>query len=243
MITKETYNSIDVKSKVLEKIESGQVKMTPKLYFYFKIAVALAMIFSALLLSSFLISYIIYSLRIGGRIYLLSYGARGIYEFFMIFPWFVLVIDILILFFIDWLMKGFSFGYKSSIIFLFLGTFVLITVLGSLINFTIFNRAMMFRAEYNNLPVLSSYYDGIRRSHSRSGVFRGFIKSVGEGSFILVHDDYDDDTIDGQIMVILPPNSNISGIIKVGDEVFVAGDISTTSQIWAYGVSKITKLD
>lgn len=239
----EIINNTKIKEEIFKKIESGELSMKPKLFFYFKIGVLLLSIFTALVVSSFLISYMLYSLRIGGQLYLLSYGSKGIYEFFMIFPWFVLVLDILLLFLIDWLIKSFRFGYNSPIIYLFLGTFMLITILGSLINFTIFNKAMMFRAEYNSLPIVSNYYNGIRRSHSKQGTFRGIVKSIEGNTFVLMHDDYDDDSIDDQVTVIMPEGLNLGKLIVEGDNVFLAGEIGTTSIVRAYGLTKIDKLD
>lgn len=233
-------SNIDIKDAVFKKIECGEVSMRPKSFFYFKIALLLGSILFALIISSFLISYIIFSIRAGGQIYLLGYGTRGIYEFFMIFPWVILVIDIALLFFIDWQLKNFRFGYNSPIIYLFLGTFVVMTILGSLINFTSFHRGMMYRAENRKLPIAGELYGGLRRSHSSSGLFRGLVQSVEGNIITIIHNDYDSDLDDGLVRVIAPSGIDLSSMIKIGDEVFVAGDATTSSQIRAYGITKIT---
>ncbi|MFZ2522260.1 MAG: hypothetical protein WAX44_00230 [Minisyncoccia bacterium] len=232
-----------MKDEVLKKIESGQVSMKPKSFFYFKVILLFLLIFIGLVVSSVLISYILYSIKISGQLNLFSFGTRGIYEFILIFPWLVLILDIFVLMFVDWLIKSFRLGYNSPIIYLFLGTFMLMTLLGSLVNLTSFNRALMYKAETQNLPLVNNYYGSIRRSHSSRGIYRGVVESVKGNTFVLLHTDYDGDSSYGPIVIEISEELSQKSLIKVGDEVFVAGNVSTTSQVKAYGISKIVKLD
>jgi hypothetical protein len=235
----------NIKNEVLKKIETGQIYMKPKSFYYFKIILLILSAFFGLIISALLLSYIFYSIRIGGYLYLLGFGTRGVYEFIMVFPWLLLVLDVVILIFVDWLIKSFKFGYNSPVIYLFLGTFMLMTIFGSLINFTSFNRAMMYRAEVKkDLPVGGSYYGSIRRSKSSEGIFRGVIQSVGpDNSIVLMHSDFDGDNTYSPLMVFLPEALKGKLLLEIGDEVFIAGEISTTSQVKAYGISKIYDID
>ncbi len=242
-MNEQTINNLKIKEEVLKKIESGEVNMRPKSFFYLKVILFFLTLFIGLVVSSVLISYILYSLRISGQLNLFSFGAKGIYEFIMIFPWLVLILDVFVLLCVDWQLKSFRFGYNSPIIYLFLGSFMLMTIFGSLVNFTSFNKAIMFKAEVENLPVIKNYYGSIRRSHSSRGIFRGVVESVKDNTFVLLHTDYDGGNSYGSIVIEISEELSKKSLIKAGDEVFVAGSISTTSQVKAYGVSKIIKLD
>lgn len=232
-----------IEIEVLKKIESGQVKMRPKSFFYIKVIISVLSIFFGLIVSALLLSYIFYSTRISGNLNLLGFGSKGIYEFMMLFPWLIVVLDVLVLLFVDWLLRSFKFGYKSSVIYLFLGTLVVMTLLSTLVNFTKFNKAMMYRAEYDRLLLGNNLYGSIRRSHSSRGLFFGYVESINNKSIILVHTDYKGSKTLDRIEVILSPELIHLNSIKIGDNVFVAGVVSPTSQVKAYGISKIVKLD
>lgn len=229
----------DLKNAVFKKIDCGEVSMRPKSYFYFKIALTIFVIFVTLIISALLLSYMLFSLREGGHIYLLGFGIKGFYEFFMLFPWVILVIDIALLMFLDWLLKGFRFGYNSPIIYLFLGTFVFITLFSSLINYTSFHRSIMYRAEDRRLPIASGFYDGLRQSHSKYGIFRGVVSSIEGNTFTIMHYDYDYPSNGTLVKVIAPNGVKVANLLKVGDQVFVGGEATTSSQIKAYGVNKL----
>jgi lysylphosphatidylglycerol synthetase-like protein (DUF2156 family) len=137
----------DIKNQILEKIKSGEVNMKPKYYFILKLVALALTVFLTFILSTMLVSYVIFSIKISGQVFLLGFGAKGLYHFFIALPWFILFLDLVLIFFLDWLLKSFKFGYNSSVMFLFVVTLVSITVLASLINSTSFHRDMMIRAE------------------------------------------------------------------------------------------------
>ena len=229
----------NLKEKIFQKIKAGEVTMTSKYYFYCKVALLVFVIFITLLISAFLISYIMFSLRTGGHLFLLGFGSKGLYEFFIIFPWLILLVDIALLLFLDWLLKSFRFGYNSPIIYLFLGSFVVITSLGTLLTFTPLHKSMMRRAEDKGLPMMGGYYGQVRRSHSEQGIFRGTVVSIEGNTLLLGPNPYDKDPhMNRQITVVGPEGMDLSTILNIGDEVFVAGN-ATNSQIWAYGVHKL----
>jgi hypothetical protein len=229
-----------LRDNIFKKIKAGEVTMKPKYYFYSKIALLVFVIFVTLLTSAFLVSYLIFSLQVGGHFFLLGFGAKGLYEFFVLFPWLILIIDVCLLLFLDWLLKSFRFGYNSPIIYLFLGTFVVITGMGTLLTFTPFHDTLMRRAEGGRdlPPPMNGIYGGVRRSHSEQGIFRGIVVSIDKDSFIIEHNDYDMDRNNGQIRVVVPATTDITKMIKIGDEVFVAGD-ATNSEIHAYGFHRL----
>ncbi len=235
-------NSIDIKDQILSKIRSGEVNMRPKYYFMLKLVALALTIFITFILSSVIVSYVLYSIKVGGQFSLLAFGPRGMYHFFLALPWLILLIDICLIAFIDWLLKSFRFGYNSSILFLLIVTMVSITALATLINYTSFHRLLMNRAESKNLPLAGGFYSGLRMSHGNQGIFRGEVVSIESTStFYMKHNDFDADSDDVTVEVFMPNNSDVfTLVLRPGDRVFIAGD-RVKEGIKAYGVSKLTE--
>jgi hypothetical protein len=228
----------DIKNSVLSRIESGEIKMKPKTFFVLKVVSLSFIIVATSLISILLISYILFSIRVGGHILLLGFGVKGLYKFLLIFPWLLLILDIALLLFLDFLLKRFKFGYHSPIINLFLATFVVITAFGSIVSFSRIHTTFLNKAEHNQLPSpFLGFYSGVRKSHAEEGIFRGLVASESTSTFIIIHNDYDDGPGD-QITVIEPNGADIRQFIAKGDEVFIAGEM-INGQIYAYGIRKI----
>ena len=108
-------NEPDIKAKVLEKINRGDVHRRPRAYFVAQITVVIALLAVAFALSVFVLSFVIFSVRESGQQFLLGFGQRGIVTFFALFPWIAFVLDILLLVAIEWLSRYFKFGYRLPV--------------------------------------------------------------------------------------------------------------------------------
>ena len=228
----------NLRDNVFKKIEAGEVSMKPKSYFLLKVAVLIFVVFVTFVISVFLISYILFSVQAAGHMFLLGFGTRGLYEFIVIFPWFLLLVDAFLLLFLDFLLKRFRFGYHSPIIYLFLVTLGIITVFGSIVYRTPLHKDLMYEAEGNHLPFARGMYDGLRKSHRKVGIFRGEIASTSGNIFTIKYDDYDTPGEDEPLEIVAPPGVEVGVLLHVGDKVFVAGDV-VDGQFRAYGVHKL----
>lgn len=238
----ENIQQNSIKEEILQKIKSGQVSMRPKYYFIIKVIALAFTTFVTFILSAVIVSYVIFSIKASGQTNLLAFGPRGLYHFLLALPWVILVVDLILIAFLDWLLKSFRFGYNSSVMFIFVVTMVSITVLATLINYTSFHRSLLFRAENKHLPVAGGFYVGLRMSHGNQGMFRGEVVSIiSTSTFYIKHHDFDSDTDDGLIEVFTPQGSDVfTLLLRNGDEVFVAGD-RIPSGIRAYGIRKLTE--
>ncbi|MFZ2621336.1 MAG: hypothetical protein WAX85_00015 [Minisyncoccia bacterium] len=234
--TKTENNSL--KEKILKKIEAGEVSMKPKTIFIIKTVLIASVICLIFLVTVVLVSYMTFSIQTGGRMFLLGFGKRGLIQFLLMFPWILLTINAVLLIILDLLLKHFKFGYNRPLIYIFLTTLVVITILGSVINYTPFHRNLLRRAEEKHLPVFGSFYSGLRKSHRENGIFRGIVTSVGTSTFTFKHNDYDRDVDDTELKVFVPADVNIGTTINVGDQVFIAGDLKKEG-IYAYGIKKL----
>lgn len=228
----------NLKNAILEKIKSGNVKMKPRAYFILQVVLLVIVASLVLASSSIIASYIIFGIRASGHQFLLGFGLRGIWIFFLTFPWLILALDIALVVVFDRLVKQFKFGYRSPLVYLLAATLFLTVGAAFLINMTSFHRQLLLRAEKRQLPVVGNFYENLRRSARDVGVFRGVVVSVSGNSFILKRSDNDKDESADQWKVVAPDGVEMDSILKPGDNVFVAGIING-NEIRAYGIRKL----
>lgn len=222
---------------VLERIRSGELTMHSRSFFILKSLLILALSALVLLLSVWLASFISFGLRITGHDSLLGFGTRGLALFLTVFPWQFLVLDIILIALLVWLLQRFRFIYRTPILIVLGVLFVLGAASGLLFDReTRFHTDLFEHAEAGELP---SFVEGLYKSASPvapedRGVYRGFVTNSSPGVFLMTHDDRDRGEDDGSWMVIVPAGYD-TGILRIGDKVYVAGDREGTS-IRAYGV-------
>lgn len=226
----------NIKSQVLEKIETGKINMRPHFYFVLQVVALIVVAFLTLLISSLLISFIIFSLIASGKLFLFGFGVRGFLMFFVLFPWSMLIVEVALIILLEWLIKKFKFGYRSSFSRLILGILLISILFSIIIASTPFHNALQDRSERRNLPFVGDYYRGIRHPASGQEIFRGIVSDVGSSSFILNQQiDEDDAMLSQKYIINLPPNLPESAIPAFGDTVFVAGQLMPDNTVQAYG--------
>ena len=224
----------DIKSLVLEKIQSGKINMRPRFYFVLKIATLILVAVLTLLVSSLLVSFIIFSLMASGMLFLFGFGLRGFLMFFLLFPWPLLILEVAFIILLEWLIKKFKFGYRLSLSRLLLVILAFSVVIGVVINVTPLHRDFQHRAEQRSLPLVGDFYRGIRRPQPSQEIFRGVVSDAGTSSFVLSR----------KYFVTLPPGMPGFAIPSNGDVVFVAGKLMPDSTtISAYGFQKFSAPD
>lgn len=227
---------------LLEKIRKGDVKMRSRAYFILKIALVVAVAACVLVMSSLIFSYIVFSIGISGKHFLLGFGWHGVEAFFVLFPWGFFVLDVLLLLLLEWLLKEFRFAYHRPILYLFLAGAFLSVAAGMVINYLHVNDVLLQRTEQHELPFLGSIYENVRRPSERKDIFQGVITSIDGNIFTIQANDYDHDADDGMRKVVISPDSQIGTPLKVGYSVFVAGELEN-EVIHAYGVQQTGLVD
>ena len=233
-------NESNIKAKVLEKIHKGNIRKRPKAYFIAQITLIVILSMFAIILSVFVLSFVIFSMHESGVQFLLGFGQRGILAFFALFPWGILILDLLLFVVIDWLFRYFEFGYRIPVLRVFFGTIALAVIGSVIIDVTPLHSILLEKADHGRLPVIGQWYKTIRASHSDQGVFRGTISSIQGSDFVISHNDNDYDADDGTWTVISPPGLRLADF-NIGDKVYVAGD-AAKGIIQAYGVEKLSGL-
>ena len=231
-----THLELQIQNGVLEKIRAGQVHMRPRIYFVARLMLTLLVAILALVISALVVSFVFFSVHESGEQFLLGFGSRGILTFLLLFPWASLLLDIVTLLVLEWLLQSFKFGYRISLLAVFLGIFACSTILGILVTLTPLHSVLLNQADQGVLPVIGEMYESIRDSHADRGIFRGSIRSIQGNKIVLVHDDRDHDSDDGMQTIILPANYPP---LNVGDRVYVFGSPSG-GVIQAQGIKKLS---
>jgi hypothetical protein len=212
-----------IQQAVLDKVRAGSVHRRPRSYFVMRVVAIVIVGFLLLVTSAFVISFILFSLHESGEQFLLGFGLHGIQVFFMLFPWISAIFAVALLFLLEWLLQGFTFGYRIPLLNIFLGIVGVSAILGVLINFTPLHATLLGFADKDKLPLIGESYKHIFDYHENQGVCRGAVVSTSQDSFIVYHDDHDHDKDDGMFTVTIPPNRTLS-IPHIGDTVLVFGD-------------------
>jgi hypothetical protein len=231
----DTQPKNSIQQAVLDKIRTGKVRRRPKFYFVLRIIVTAAVSLLLLAVSAFVISFILFSLHESGEQFLLGYGWQGIQIFFKLFPWVFAVLTIALILLLEWLLKGFKFGYRIPMLTIFSVIVGISIVLGILINLTPIHLNLLHDADNDNLPILGNFYEHIFDSHEEQGICRGEVTSIGDGSFVIQHNDRDHDGDDGSFTISIPSGSHIL-LPHIGDHVLIFGDPQPGNKILAKNV-------
>ena len=226
----------EIKTNVFAKIRAGEISMRSRIYFIARVALLLALVGLAILSAMFFLSFALFSIHQSGQEFLLGFGQRGLLAFFELFPWWSFCTTVAFIFLIDFLLRYFKFGYRLSMLELFLVAFVVVMIAGIGVTFTPLHAILLDTADHNALPVMGPLYEKIHDSHQEQGIYRGTISSIQNTAFVISRDDNDKDTDDGTWTVVSPPGFSTT-TLYVGERVYVAGTLMG-GVVEAYGVSE-----
>ena len=225
-----------IQRNVLARVRGGSVHMRSRAYFVMRVITTATLGILTLALSAIVLSFIAFSIHESGEQFLLGYGARGVTTFLMLFPWATFLADVAILFVLEWLLQGFKWGYRVSLLSVFIGVFLTSATLAGLVDLTPIHQVLLDSADNGTLPIAGELYESVRASHEDQGIFKGTVMSISGGEMTIAHDDADHDADDGTRTVSLPPGAPAP---QVGDRVYVYGRQSG-DHIQAYGIDMLS---
>jgi len=223
---------------VLERLRRGDLRMRSRTYFIGRVVLAGALSLFVLLISAYVLSFIAFSIHESGEKFLLGFGVRGVETFFALFPWLATLVDVALIFILEWLLQSFKFGYRISLLLLFGVIVVTSGLVASAIALTPLHMSLLGMADRNDLPVVGEMYEGVRGSHEGQGVFRGTITSIQGNEITITHNDGDHDADDGTRQIIVPAGYSTS-TLSIGGRVYVFG-AATGTIIQAYGIEPLS---
>ncbi len=229
-----------ITQQVLEKVRTGGVQMHSRAYFIARVVLSVIVAGLTLTISALVGSFIFFSIHLSGHFFLLGYGARGVQTFILLFPWALLALDVALIIALQWLLQGFRFGYRASLLVVFLWVLGGSVALAAVINVLPVNSALLERADRGELPLVGGIYMGVHDSHRAQGVFRGVVISTAGPTSTIIRSDRDRDIDDGQHVVVTGPETKLDAPLHVGDQVYIFGtDASGT--IEAEGIDHLSE--
>ena len=228
---------VNIKSRILADINSGKLEMRPKIYFTLKITALVLVVLAIVSISVFILNFILFSIRINSHEALLSFGPRGWEAFTHLFPWGLLIVDVLLIVLLITLVRHFKLGYKIPILHLLTVLIVLTVAAGVFLDRgTPFNDRMYERGGRGlPNPIMKMYKHAHRPLPPGGGVCLCTILAI-EGNTLTVQDTRNGTTT---LTVVLPSDNKRATTtnLQVGDVVLIAGT-EEGDTIQAFGVRK-----
>jgi uncharacterized protein YacL len=130
----------NITENVMNQIHQGKAKMKPKIYFIIGSILTLVGLIFTVIISTFLVGLIKFSLR--------THGPKGEYrldQMISTFPWWTIVLAILGLVIGIWLIRQYDFSYKKNPWIIITGFIIAIVVAGFIVDMTGLNDSMFRR--------------------------------------------------------------------------------------------------
>ncbi|MEM9336728.1 MAG: hypothetical protein AAGA35_02660 [Patescibacteria group bacterium] len=148
----------NLKEKLLYRIESGEMCMKPKWHFMLKSVLAVAGALLAFVGLVYLISLIVFVLRLTGIAFVPEFGSAGLLKFFLAAPWLLILLAIIFVITLEVLVQRFAFAYQKPLLYSLIGVIVISLVSGYLFSKTPAHQLMLEMARNKQAPLLGSVY-------------------------------------------------------------------------------------
>jgi len=223
-------NKDNFQEKVLERIRSSKIKMRSRYYFLARTllcVVAVIMVLSAVV---YLVSFVLFVLKVQGVWYLPNFGLSGLYRFLMSFPWLLAGIVLIFVLLLELFIKKVKLVYRKPLLYSVLGVTLLSLVAGFFLAEAPFHRLIFEKAREDEFPIVGPMYRGY--GHRRfSDMYHGQVVEL-TGDSLKVN------TIRGEdIIVNITPQTRTFDFedIGIGDNVVVVGELKN-GEIEARGI-------
>jgi hypothetical protein len=208
-----------ISDKIIDKIKSGDIKMKPRISFVLKMALLALGAFFLFFFIIYLVSFIIFSLRTSGVLFLPRFGFHGLGILFGSLPWVLVLIVAILIVALEIFSKRFTFIYRRPIIYSLLIIIVLALAIGFLIERTPFHSSLFLSARDRHLPVMGPFYRNLGAPPIHN-VNRGIVSEITDNGFKI-------ETSCGETLVIIVnPQTHLypEEKIEVGDEIVILGE-------------------
>lgn len=178
----QTSEAIEITDQVVEAIKEGQIKVRPKWQMLAKGGLLVLVCVALVLLLFYLESFIIFSLRHTGVIFLPAFGPRGWLLFMLYLPWLLILLSLILVLVLEVLLRRYSLTYHRPLLYSLLAILVSAGFIGYLI--APYHQPLYRVARDNRLPVAGPFYRDLDR-RDFSGIRRGVMVNVSGTSFVI----------------------------------------------------------
>lgn len=229
-------NNKSTSKELLNKIKKGELKKHSKLYFVFKGFVYGLGLVLVIAFSVSLGSFIIFSLRASGALFLPRFGFLGLRIFLSSFPWLLVLIVFILVLLIGWLVKKSPVVYRKPLLYSILAILILVLFGSFVFERTRFHTALFKKAQDYKLPLIGSAYRGCCLKPIKN-TYIGKVTGLAENGFHFK-------TRQGDFNVVFSKKTYFpfGRDIKIGDLLIVMGE-RQNSKILAFGIRRIEDID
>lgn len=156
MNIKEIKNS--VWEKLNDKIQQQKLEVKDKKYFVWKNIFSLATIFLFVLVVLFCFSFIFFFISRNNLFGFSHFGLRGWQTLFFAFPWFLLILAIVLIFILELIFKKYQLVYRRPLVYSLGVLLICAFVFGTIIARTSWHDQLLEQAHDKQLPFLGRMY-------------------------------------------------------------------------------------
>ena len=211
----------NVQKRVLAQIKEQRVTMVPRAYFVVRAVSAIVLTILIFFLSVGILNYILFSVRASHHLPLLSLGLRGVFMFFLFFPWFLLFFDLLFFMILQRLLRTFSFVYKIPLLYILGIVLVSVACLAGFLDYFRASDHVLRRGYLSHIPILSNIYgDAHEHMNPEHGVCPCVVLATSTQTITLMEHHPDGTT---RIVHAVLPSTVSTSSLSIGENIFLVG--------------------
>jgi len=209
-----------IKELVLTQIKEGKAIMRPKWHFVFKgVLVTLGVVLVTLVIL-YIVSFLIFVLREAGVLFIPAFGLGGLGAFLLSIPWVLVLVAGLFFFFLEILVRRYSFAYKKPLVYSLLGIIGIVVIGSGVVLVTGVHQNLSQRAEEIGVPFVGPLYRGYLPEQFEL-VHGGAIEKITDEGFLLLDRRGDEFEIIVTSKTMIAPDLELlagTSVMVVGEE-------------------------
>ena len=237
-IMKKDNKKSKLHEQVLQKIKDDNIRMKPKINFMLRSILFAGGIILAFGMTLYIVSFIIFVLRLNGILTLPGFGFRGYSALLLSLPWLLILLSALLVAVLELLGRHFSFVYRRPLLYSVFGIILFVIISSVAVAGTSAHHRMWdFTAEHR-VPFGSSFYEryGGGERPFRAGTI-GTIVEIKDSELVIEDAKGESLLISTSTKTRFPRKETLI----VGDRIIILGE-REGSAIEAFGIRKIDSL-
>lgn len=208
----------NIEKNVMSAIKSGKVFMRSRAHFLLKSAGAVLGVLFILGALLYVVSFILFMLRVNGVLAFPSFGLPGLLVLFSSLPWLLILLALVLIAILEVLSKKFSFVYRQPVLYSLVAIVALVGGIGILVDKTPFHVQTASFLERHQFPGGRFLYEQVGAVRFRQAG-AGIVVEIGDDGFVI------EDPRGNRIVVATSSETRFPGEdqIDIDDRVVILG--------------------
>jgi hypothetical protein len=235
----ENISKDEIKNKILEKIQSGEVKMHRHAYFALKTTLIVLGLVLIVLLVVFIASFLVFLLNSNNLVLLPAFGLAGFIRLLLLFPWAIVFLVLLFMILMEVFIRHFAFAYHQPVMYSALAIFIVVLAAGVGLAQTPLHESLALFSRDQPLPLVTPLYHAYGEGHHRT-LYVGRISGIQDDVMTVIRPGLPEMVVKLGPGTVLPAGNNF----HVNDRVMImCPNDCDGDNIEAAGVKKLTVHD